>query len=169
MGEFLRAVFNYSFMTNALLTGLLASVACGVVGTYVVTRRITYIAGGIAHSVLGGLGVARYLSIVHEWYWLKPLYGAIAAALLAAVIIGWVSLRASEREDTVIGAIWAIGMAVGIIFISLTPGYNEDLMTYLFGNILLVTDADLVLIAVLDIIILGVVALFYNKLLILTI
>ncbi|UCE24415.1 MAG: metal ABC transporter permease [Candidatus Zixiibacteriota bacterium] len=163
MGEFVHAVFNHSFMLNALLTGVLASVACGVVGTYVVTRRITYIAGGIAHSVLGGLGVARYLSIVEEWAWLQPMHGAVVAALIASIVIGWVSLRAREREDTVIGAIWAIGMAVGIIFITLTPGYNEDLMTYLFGNILLVTIADLYLIVVLDAVIVAVVLLFYHK------
>lgn len=163
MAEFVHAVLNHSFMLNALLTGVLASVACGVVGTYVVTRRITYIAGGIAHSVLGGLGVARYLSIVKGWSWLEPMHGAIIAALAASIAIGWVSLRAREREDTVIGAIWAIGMAVGIIFITLTPGYNEDLMTYLFGNILLVTRADLYLIVVLDAVIVAVVLLFYNK------
>jgi len=165
MMEFISAVGKHTFMLHALITGLLASVACGVVGTYVVSRRITYIAGGIAHSVLGGLGLARYLSIVYDWPALKPLYGAVVAALAAAVTIGWVSLRSSEREDTVIGAIWAIGMAVGIIFISLTPGYNEDLMTYLFGNILLVTTADLYLIAMLDAVIVAIVLLFYNKLL----
>ncbi len=163
MSEFIHAVFNHAFMLNALLVGVLASVACGVVGTYVVSRRITYIAGGIAHSVLGGLGVARYLSIVKGWTWLEPMHGAIVAALGAAVVIGWVSLREREREDAVIGAIWAIGMAVGIIFIALTPGYNEDLMTYLFGNILLVTQADLYLIAVLDGVIVAIVLLFYNK------
>jgi zinc transport system permease protein len=163
MAEFIHAVSNHSFMLNALLTGLLASIACGVVGTYVVTRRITYIAGGIAHSVLGGLGLARYLSIVHKWDWLEPMHGAVVAALAASTVIGWVSLRAREREDTVIGAIWAIGMAVGIIFITLTPGYSEDLMTYLFGNILLVTRADLYLIVVLDAVIVTVVLLFYNK------
>lgn len=165
MLEFIDAVGRHTFMLYALITGLLASVACGVVGTYVVSRRITYIAGGIAHSVLGGLGVARYLSVVKGWDGLQPLHGAIVAALLAAIVIGWVSLRAREREDTVIGAIWAIGMAVGIIFITLTPGYNEDLMTYLFGNILLVTRADLILIAVLDAVIVAIVLLFYNKLL----
>lgn len=163
MAEFFHAVANYSFMLNALLAGVLASVACGVVGTYVVTRRITYIAGGIAHSVLGGLGVARYLSVVKQWHWLDPMYGAVVAAMLAAVVIGWVSLRAREREDTVIGAIWAIGMAVGVIFITLTPGYNEDLMTYLFGNILLVTTSDLYLIGLLDLVIVVVVMMFYNK------
>ncbi|MEW6410993.1 MAG: metal ABC transporter permease [Candidatus Zixiibacteriota bacterium] len=163
MSDFIYAVLHHSFMFNALLTGVLASVACGVVGTYVVSRRITYIAGGIAHSVLGGLGFARYLATVYDWSWLSPLHGAIVAALLASMVIGWVSLKAREREDTVIGAIWAIGMAIGVIFISMTPGYNVDLMTYLFGNILLVTGHDLMLIAILDGVIVLTVALFYNK------
>ncbi len=163
MADFFHAVVSYPFMLNALMVGILASVACGVVGTYVVTRRITYLAGGIAHSVLGGLGLARYLSVVQGWTWLKPMYGAMVAALVASIVIGWVSLRAREREDTVIGAIWAIGMAVGVIFITLTPGYNEDLMTYLFGNILLVTTSDLYLVAILDAVIVAVVLLFYNK------
>lgn len=163
MSEFFHAVANYSFMLNALLAGMLASVACGVVGTYVVSRRITYIAGGIAHSVLGGLGLARYLSIVKDWHWLNPMFGAVVAALAASVIIGWVSLRARQREDTVIGAVWAIGMAVGVIFIAMTPGYNEDLMTYLFGNILLVTGYDLYMIGLLDAVITATVLLFYNK------
>lgn len=88
MSEFLQAVSQYSFLQYALAAGLLASVACGVVGTYVAARRITYIAGGIAHSVLGGLGAARYLQVTQGWEWLHPLYGAVVAALLAAVIIG---------------------------------------------------------------------------------
>jgi len=161
--EFFEAVVRHSFLLNAVLTGALASVACGVVGTYVVTRRITYLAGGIAHSVLGGMGVARYLSVAQGWTWLTPLYGAIAAALGAAIIIGWVSLKAHEREDTVIGAVWAVGMAVGVVFISLTPGYNEDLMSYLFGNILMVGAGDLWLIGLLDIVILGLTLMFYNQ------
>ncbi len=165
MMEFLHSVTAHSFMLNALLTGVAASIACGVVGTYVVSRRITYLAGGIAHSVLGGMGVARYLSVVKGWHDIQPLHGAIVAALLAALVIGWVSLRWRQREDTVIGAIWAIGMAVGIIFIVKTPGYNEDLMSYLFGNILMVSRADLVMIAVLDAVVLLVSILFYNQLL----
>lgn len=160
--EFFEAVARHTFLLNAVLTGALASVACGVVGTYVVTRRITYLAGGIAHSVLGGMGLARYLAVVQGWSWLTPLHGAIAAALAAAVTIGWVSLKAHEREDTVIGAVWAIGMAVGVVFISLTPGYNEDLMSYLFGNILMVGTGDLWLIGLLDIVILALTLLFYN-------
>jgi zinc transport system permease protein len=131
----------------------------------VVTRRITYIGGGIAHSVLGGMGVAYYLSVVSNWKNFQPVAGAIIAALVAAVVIGLVSLRARQREDTVIGAIWAIGMAIGIIFISKTPGYGQDLMSYLFGNILMVTSSDLWLIGILDIIVVMVGLLFYNQLL----
>jgi zinc transport system permease protein len=164
IAEFVQAVHDFAFMRYALVTGILAGIACGIVGTYVVTRRITYIAGGIAHAVLGGMGVAFYLSVINDWAGLHPLYGAVVAALAAAVTIGWVSLHAREREDTVIGAIWAIGMAVGIIFIAQTPGYNENLMSYLFGNILMVSAADLWLIAVLDIIVVFVALVFYNQL-----
>ncbi len=162
--EFFQAVGDYAFMRYALLTGVLAGIACGIVGTYVVARRITYIAGGIAHAVLGGMGVAFYLSVINNWENLHPLYGAVVAALAAAVTIGLVSLRAREREDTVIGAIWAIGMAVGILFIAQTPGYNENLMSYLFGNILMVSAADLWMIGALDIIVVFIALFFYNQL-----
>ena len=163
MTEFFHAIVNYSFMMHALLASLLASIACGVVGTYVVSRRITYLAGGLAHSVLGGMGIAHYLNIVHGWTWLHPLHGAVFAALLAAIIIGLVSLHSKEREDTAIGAVWAIGMALGIVFISQTPGYSQDLMSYLFGNILMVGSGDLVLMAILDALILLTVTLFFKQ------
>jgi zinc transport system permease protein len=155
MTELIRAVAEHAFLQHALLAGVLAGIACGIVGTYVVVRRITYIAGAIAHCVLGGLGAARYLQVVHGWSFLEPMYGAMAAAILAALVIGTVSLRAREREDTVIGALWAVGMAIGILFISRTPGYNEDLMSYLFGNILLVSSQDLVLMGLLDLLVIG--------------
>ena len=163
MAEFLEAAAHYSFMQHALLAGLLAAVACGIVGTYVVVRRITYIAGGIAHCVLGGIGAALYLQRVCGWTFVRPLHGAVVAALLAAMIIGLVSLRAKQREDTVIGALWAIGMAAGVLFIARTPGYSQDLMSYLFGNILMVTAADLWLIAALDVLVVAVALLFYNQ------
>ncbi len=163
MGTFFSALAHYEFLRLALLTGVLVSVACGIVGTYVVVRRITYIAGGIAHAVLGGLGAARYVQTVYHLDWLNPLYGATLAALLAAIIIGWVSLRARQREDTVIGAIWAIGMATGILFISQTPGYSQDLMSYLFGNILMVSRGDLWLIVGLDALVILIALLFYNQ------
>lgn len=163
MSEFFTALGNYEFMRNALLAGLIASVACGVVGGYVVARRITYLAGGIAHCVLGGMGAALYLRKVHGWSWCHPLLGAVFAALLAALVIGWVSLRAREREDTVISAVWAVGMAIGVLFIAQTPGYYEDLMSYLFGNILLVSRGDLYLMLGLDILVVGLSALFYRR------
>jgi len=164
VSDFLAALESHAFMQYAVATGLLAAVACGVVGTYVVTRRITYIAGAIAHCVLGGMGVARYLQLVRGWEHLHPLHGAVAAALVGAIIIAVVSLRAREREDTVIGAVWAVGMALGILFIARTPGYNEDLMSYLFGNILMVSPGDLWLIAALNVVVLGITLLFYNQL-----
>ncbi|MBN2000193.1 metal ABC transporter permease [candidate division KSB1 bacterium] len=165
MGEFLTALQQQSFLQHAFLTGILAGIACGVMGSYIVARRITYIAGGIAHSLLAGLGAARYCQTVYGWEWLHPLYGAIASALLAALVIGMVSLWGTkQREDTVIGAVWAIGMAVGILFIFKTPGYNKDLTSYLFGNILMVSADDLWLIAGLDILVVSVGLMFYNQL-----
>lgn len=155
--EFFAAVASYRFLQLALLAGVLAGVACGAVGTFVVVRRITAIAGAIAHCVLAGLGAARWLQVTRGWSWLDPMLGAIVAALAAAVTIGLVSLRVREREDTVIGAVWAIGMAVGVLFISRTPGYNQDLMGYLFGNILLVGPRDLWLMAALDLVVVAVV------------
>jgi len=163
--EFFSAVARYDFLQYAVITGLLASVACGVVGSYVVTRRISYVAGAISHFVLGGMGAARYLNVVHGWSFLQPLHGAMISALMAAVIIGLVSLKAREREDTAIGALWAIGMAAGILFISQTPGYNQDLMSYLFGNILMVSIGDIYLIAALDALVILIGLLFYNQLL----
>jgi zinc transport system permease protein len=163
VSNFIDALLNHPFMQYALLAGVLASVACGVIGTYIVVRRITYIAGGIAHCVLGGLGAAVYLQKVHGWTWLHPLFGAVAAALAAALIIGFVSLRWKQREDTVIGALWAVGMAVGVLFIWRTPGYSENLMSYLFGNILMVTPESLYLIAALDVLVVTLGLLFYNK------
>ncbi len=163
MSDFIEAILTHSFMRNALLTGVLASVACGVIGTYVVVRRISYIAGGIAHSVLGGIGAALYLQRAHGMQGLDPLLGAVVGATLAALVIGFVSLRAKERVDTVIGAVWAIGMATGVLFLSRTPGYGEDLVSYLFGNILMVRTQDLWLIAGLDVIIVAAGLLFYNE------
>ncbi|MCB1181850.1 metal ABC transporter permease [bacterium] len=163
--SFLDALGDHAFLRYALLAGVLASIPCGVVGSFVVIRRISYIAGGIAHSVLAGLGVVHYLQVVHGFTAISPMGGAVIAALLSAAVIGGVSLRHNQREDTVIGAVWAMGMATGIVFISLTPGYTTDLMSYLFGNILLVSAADLKLIALLDVVVLVTVGLFHRQLL----
>lgn len=164
MFEFVDALLRYEFLRHAVAAGLLASIASGVVGTFVVVRRITYIAGGISHCVLGGMGAARYMQTVHGWAWADPLYGAALAALAAAVIIGLVSLKARQREDTVIGALWAVGMAIGVLFIARTPGYSQDLMGYLFGNILLVSRSDLLLIGGLDLLVVALALVLYRPL-----
>lgn len=163
MSQFLTDLQHYPFLQYALLTGILASVACGIIGTYIVVRRISYIADGIAHTVLGGMGAALYLHKVYHWNEVVPLHGALVSGVIAAIIIGLVSLRAKQREDTVISALWAVGMAVGIVFISRTPGYNEDLMGYLFGNILMVSSTDLWMLAGLDAIIVAIGLLYYNQ------
>jgi zinc transport system permease protein len=156
MSAFLGALASYAFLQHALAAGLLASISCGIVGSYVVVKRIGYLAGGVAHTVLGGMGIAYFLGK-------SPIGGALVAALLAAGIIGWVSLRFRQHEDTIIGALWAVGMAVGILFISRTPGYNVDLMSYLFGNILMVSRQDLLLMAGLDGVIIALVWLFRRQ------
>ncbi len=156
MSSFWDALFVHSFLQNALLAGILASVACGIVGTYVVVKRIGFLAGGIAHTVLGGMGIAYFFGA-------NPLGGALVAALVAALLIGWVSLRWREQEDTLISALWAVGMAIGILFIFHTPGYNIDLMSYLFGNILMVPREDLFLMVMMDATIVLTVALFYKQ------
>lgn len=156
MFEFIEVLKSHGFMQNAVIIGLLASVACGVMGTYVVVKRIVFISGGISHAVLGGMGIAYY-------YGYHPIHGAVVSALVAAVIIGLVSLRYHQHEDTIIGALWAIGMAVGILFIYKTPGYSIDLMSYLFGNILMVKRESVYLLASLDALIIVLVFLFYKR------
>jgi zinc transport system permease protein len=166
MSEFIDALRDpgMSFLRYALLVGLLSSVSLGVVGSYVVTRRITYIAAAIAHCVLGGIGAALYLDKVVGWTWCDPMYGATAAAILSALIIGLVSLYAKQREDTVISAVWAIGMAVGVLFLYKIPGnWAADAMSYLFGNILIVSKNDLWLVAGMDVLVAAVGLGFYNK------
>ena len=164
MTELLTALANpdLPFLYYALLTGLLASISFGIIGTFVVVRRISYIAGAISHCVLGGIGAGLYLQNVAGISWFTPVHGAIIVALLAAFILTEVSMHAKEREDSIIGALWAGGMAIGLLFIARTPGYFDP-MSYLFGNILLITKNDLFFVIALDILILVIVGLFYNK------
>ncbi|NLM37552.1 MAG: metal ABC transporter permease [Firmicutes bacterium] len=156
MGAFWAAFLQYEFIQNAVLAGVLSSLACGVAGVYVVVKRITFISGGIAHAVLGGIGVAYYFGR-------DPLVGAVVTALCSAVLLGLINLTARQHEDIIIGALWAVGMAVGVIFMALTPGYNVDLMSFLFGNILMVTKPVLWALFLLDLAILLVVAVFYRQ------
>lgn len=156
MNELFSALMNYSFMQHAFIGCILSSIGCGIIGTYVVVKRIGFLAGGIAHTVLAGMGIAYFMES-------SPLVGAVIAALFAAVFINLVKLRWKQQEDILVAAFWSVGMAIGILFISKTPGYNVDLMSYLFGNILLVSKTDLLLMAVLDIIIVSIIFLFYKQ------
>jgi len=153
--------FNFPFLRNALLAGLLSSVLFGILGSVVTVRRIGSLAGAVSHAVLGGIGMALYLSasIIPGF---PPILGALIFALLSALIIGFVSLKAKQREDTVINAIWVIGMSIGLLFMAKTPGY-ADPSTWLFGNILLISNADLFFLAILDVIVLILAKCFYAQ------
>ena len=138
----MESIFSYQFFQNALIASLLTAVVCGVVGAYIVVRRIVFISGGITHASFGGIGLGLYLGI-------NPILSAAGAAVLAAFSIGRMSRSEGIREDSAIAGVWALGMALGVLFMTLTPGYTTSLPSYLFGNILLVTSADLVSLAVL--------------------
>ncbi len=163
MLDFLHALTSNPLLLFAVITGLLSSIASGIMGSYIVVKRIVFISGSIAHSVLGGMGLFLYLQRAHNLSWAEPLYGAIIAAILSAWIIGAVHLYAREREDSLIAAIWSVGMAIGVVFISLTPGYNVELSSYLLGNILWTSSHDLLLLGLLDILVVGVTLLLHKK------
>ena len=147
---------QYEFMRNALAAGILVSILCGVIGTLIVVNRMVFISGGIAHAAYGGIGIALFLG-------LPPLLGAGLFAVAVSVVIGVLTLKNRHRTDSIIGALWAAGMATGIIFTDLTPGYNVDLMSFLFGSILTVPTADLVMLVILDIVtVAGVMYLYHD-------
>jgi zinc transport system permease protein len=146
------------FMRNALVAGLLASVICGIMGTLVVVNRIVFLSGGIAHAAYGGIGLAFYFG----WPY---LVGTIGFSLVAAIVMAAVSMKAKHRADTIIGVIWALGMAFGIILLDLTPGYNVDLMSYLFGSILTVSKMDLLAMLAVGVLMTILVAAYYKELL----
>ncbi len=152
-----------SYLRNALFAGLLSSVLFGILGSMVTVKRIASLAGAISHAVLGGIGMALYFQNTGRIPWFSPLLGAIVFALLAAGLIAAVSLRAKQREDTIINAIWAIGMSLGILFMARTPGYAEP-SRYLFGNILLISRLDILLLAILDIVVIFLAWRFYPQL-----
>ena len=152
------AVFDEVFMRNALVAGLLASVICGIMGTLVVVNRIVFLSGGIAHAAYGGIGMAFYFGWPYLW-------GTLGFSLAAGMVMAAVSMRAKHRADTIIGVIWALGMAMGIVFLDLTPGYNVDLMSYLFGSILTVPGSDLVMMLIMGVLITFLVAYYYQDML----
>jgi len=158
MIEAIFGALQYDFMRNALIAGLLVSVTCGIIGTYVVVKRIVFISGGIAHAAYGGIGMSYFFG----W---NPVLGAIIFSLASAFGMGFVQRKTKERADSIIGVMWAIGMAIGIIFLDLTPGYKADLMSYLFGSILAVPVSDLWVMLIMNLVILLLVFLFYKELL----
>jgi zinc transport system permease protein len=164
MNNFSAALFNpdFPFIRNALFAGLLSSVLFGTIGSVVTVRRIASLAGAVSHAVLGGIGLALYVSASGLLPGFPPIAGALIFALLSAIVIGVVSLKAKQREDTVINAIWAVGMSLGVLFMAKTPGYTDP-SAYLFGNILLISDRDLLLLGILDILVLFMAWRFYPQ------
>lgn len=148
---------QFDFMRNALLAGVLVSVACGIIGVLIVLKRMVFLSGAIAHAAYGGIGLGYFL----QW---NPLWSAVLFSLLASLGMGWVQRHTRQRADTLIGVLWAMGMSIGIIFVDLSAGYKADLMSYLFGSILTVPAGDLVLMLALDLVIVALVALLYKEL-----
>ena len=149
---------QYDFIQNAIFAGILVSLAAGIIGSLVVVNRITFLAGGIAHSAYGGIGLAVYLG-------LPILFGATVFAIITSIIIAIITLQNRNRIDSIIGIMWALGMAIGIILIDITPGYNVDLMSYLFGSIIAVSKEDIIYLTILDIFIITCISLFYKQIL----
>jgi zinc transport system permease protein len=154
-------LFRYDFFINALWASVFTAITCGIAGTYIVSRRIVFISGGISHASFGGVGIGYYLGI-------NPIFGAAAFSVLAALGIETLARRSELREDSLIGMMWSLGMAVGIIFVFLTPGYAANLMTYLFGNILTVSRADILVMVGLSVVIILVFILLYKEILFLS-
>lgn len=163
MGEFFEALQSSSLLQYALLAALLASIASGIVGSYVVVKRIAFISGSIAHSVLGGMGFFLWLQRTKGLVWADPLLGALLAAILSALIIGWIHLNYRQREDAVIATIWSVGMAIGVLFIAQTPGFNVELSSFLLGNILWVGQQDVLSLLLLDAAIVIITLLLHKK------
>ncbi len=162
----LRAILvdsEFVFVRYAFIMGVCASVAFGMVGSLVVARRVTYVAGAVSHAVLAGIGAAVFAQRSYGWLWFDPLFGAALAACVAALLLGLARFAATEREDSVIGAIWSVGVAVGLLFFAAAPGYTDP-MSYLFGNILLIGVRDLWLVLALDAVIIALTVLFYPQL-----
>ncbi len=149
-------ILQYEFMRNAFLTAFLVSIACGIVGTYVVIKKIVFISGGITHAAFGGIGLGYLLGV-------NPIATAIPFSIFTAIIIGLVSKKTRISEDSAIGILWVVGMALGVIFIGFAPGYAPDLFSYLFGSILTVPFSDIVIMIILDLIIIITMMFFHRE------
>jgi zinc transport system permease protein len=163
MIPFWEALIVNPLLLSALIAGVASSVVSGIIGSYVVVKRIVFISGSISHAVLGGIGFCLWLERARGVEWASPLYGALIAAILSALIMGWIRLHYRQREDSVIAAIWSIGMAIGVLFISQTPGFNVELTNFLVGNILWVTHTDLYILLGMDVVILLIVLCMHKR------
>lgn len=152
---------QFEFMRNALMAGFLTSIICGVIGSLIVVNRLVFLSGGIAHSAYGGIGLAFFLGIPY-------MIGAVGFSFFAAMLMAAVSMKSKQRADTIIGVIWAVGMASGILLLDLTPGYNVDLMSYLFGSILSVPSSDLLTMGIIGTLIFLLVIYYFQDLLVMS-
>lgn len=150
-------LFQYEFFVNALIASIMASIAAGIIGSFIVVKRIVFISGGIAHTAYGGIGLGYLMGF-------NPLLGALGFSVSAAAGISYLRTKHNQYEDTLIGIMWAAGMSLGIVFISLSPGYSSDLMSYLFGNILTVPLIEIWLITIIDVVIIAVVLFYFSQL-----
>ena len=142
--NFINDILQYNYLSNAVIACILSGITCGIIGTYIVARRMVFLCGGITHASFGGLGIAFYLGA-------NPILGAMIFAILSALGIEWSSSHAKIRQDSAIGMVWGAGMAIGALFITLRPGYTSgDMASFLFGSILTVTDADIIALAALS-------------------
>lgn len=155
LSSFIADLFQYKFLSNAVIASVLAGICCGIIGTYIVTRRLVFLSGGITHSSFGGIGIAYYLGI-------NPLIGAALFAVASAFGIELFAGNNKVREDSTIGILWSFGMAIGIVFVFLTPGYAPNLMSFLFGNILLVTQSNIISLAIFNIVLIAAMTLLYR-------
>jgi len=154
----LLEIFQYLFFQKAIVAAILASISCGIIGTYIVSKRIVFISGGITHASFGGIGIGYFLGI-------NPIIGALIFGIFSALGIEFFTKKTNVRSDSAIAILWAFGMAVGVIFIFITPGYAPNLMSYLFGSILTVTNTDLTFLLVNTIIAIAIFSLFYKAIL----
>jgi zinc transport system permease protein len=151
-------IFQYGFIIKGLLGAIFASITAGLAGTYVVSKRMVFLSGGITHASFGGIGIGYFLGF-------NPVAGAAVFGILSALGVEYLSARQKIREDSAIGILWAFGMAIGIIFIYLTPGYTPNLMSYLFGSILTVTQADIIALGTMSVILILYFGIFYRTIL----
>lgn len=151
-------IFQYEFIIKGLLGAVFASITAGLAGTYIVSKRMVFLSGGITHASFGGIGIGYYTGI-------NPVIGAAVFGILSALGIEYLSVKQKIREDSAIGILWAFGMAIGIIFIYLTPGYTPNLMSYLFGSILTVTNADIIALGIMSVVLILYFSIFYRTIL----